>query len=75
MRVSEKRCEEVKKLPEPLQAEVLDFVKYLVSKVEREIPSEDQLAFHVTSLSLAMRGMEDEDFPTYSTEDLREVFS
>ena len=74
MSVSERIYEEVKKLPEPLQAEVLDFVEHLASKEKREIPPDSELASAGLSLSLAMRGMENEDTPSYSTEDLREVF-
>ncbi len=75
MRVSEKIYEEVRKLPEPLQAEVLDFIQYLASKVNREVPQTDELSCAGLSLALAMRGMEDEDSPAYSTGDLRETFS
>ncbi len=75
MRVSEKIYEEVRKLPEPLQAEVLDFIQHLASKVNREIPATDEPSCADLSLALAMRGMEDEDTPGYSIEDLRETFS
>jgi hypothetical protein len=74
MRVSERIYEEVKKLPEPLQAEVLNFVEYLASKMERKSAPENKLTSASLSLSLAMRGMEDEYTPSYSTHDLREVF-
>jgi hypothetical protein len=74
MSVTERIYEEVKKLPEPLQAEVLDFVQYLVSKIERESRPENESASASLSLSLAMRGMEDEDSPGYSLHDLREAF-
>jgi hypothetical protein len=75
MRVSEKIYEEVTKLPEPLQAEVLDFIHYLASKVNRDIPATDEPSWAGLSLALAMRGMEGEDDPAYSIEDLRETFS
>jgi len=71
--VSDRIYQEVKKLPEPLQAEVLDFVQHLTSKAERATESESSL--RSLSLSLAMRGMEEEDTPDYSVEDLKEVFS
>lgn len=74
MGVSERIYEEVKKLPEPLQTEVLDFVQYLASKVEQEGASEEELASADLSLSLAMRGMENEKAPDYSVEDLKETF-
>ena len=74
MRVSERIYEAVKKLPEPLQAEVLDFVHTLASKTERQGTPENELTSASLSLSLAMRGMEDEDTPSYSINDLREAF-
>jgi hypothetical protein len=74
MNVSDKIYQEVKKLPEPLQAEVLDFVEYLALKLKREISSGPDLSHTGLSLSMAMRGMEDEDTSTYSVQDSREVF-
>jgi hypothetical protein len=65
MKISEKIYEEVKKVPEPLQAEVLDFVEYLTSKVRREGTSEDELSSANLSLSLAMKGTDDEDTSLY----------
>jgi len=74
MRVSERIYEEVKKLPEPLQAEVLDFVQYVASRMQRESTSDNELTAASLSLSLAMRGMEDEETPSYFPQDLRETF-
>ena len=59
----------IRKMPEPLQREVLDFVEYLESKDAPEGSDES-----ACSLSYAMRGMEDEESP-FSVEDLKEVFS
>lgn len=64
----------VQKLPRPLQAEVLDFVEYLLSKVERETAQQDETDWSGLSLAFAMRGMERED-TTYTTADLKVVFS
>lgn len=75
MTVTERIHQHVQKLPGSLQAEVLDFVEYLLLKVERETAHQDELAWSNWSLSLAMRGMEDEDTPNYCTGDLKEVFS
>lgn len=75
MSVREKIYEEVTKLPEPLQAEVLNFVQYLASKANREIQVTDDLLYPAMSLALAMRGMEGEDTPAYSVEDCQETFS
>lgn len=71
MEVSETIKQRVERLPETLQAEVLDFVEYLLSKAERA--SEDE-AWSTLSLASAMRGMEDEAGPTYDEHDLKETF-
>lgn len=75
MVVAERIREYVQKLSEPLQAEVLDFVEFLLLKVERESAQQDELGWTNFSLTMAMRGMEDEDTPTYTTADLKVVFS
>ncbi|MBE7470675.1 MAG: hypothetical protein DPW09_37320 [Anaerolineae bacterium] len=62
-------------LPDPLQQEVLDFVKYLLFKREQYVPQNDEEEWSNLSLSLALRGMEDEEMPDYTTEDLQEIFS
>ena len=75
MIVTERIHQYVQKLPEPFQTEVLDFVEYLLQKAERETVQQDELAWSNLSLELAMRDMEDEDTPNYTTADLKEVFS
>lgn len=42
MRVSDRIFEELKKLPEPLQAEVLDFVQNLALEMERKGPIKNE---------------------------------
>ena len=74
MRVSDRIFEELKKLPEPLQAEVLDFVQNLASEMEQKGTLKNEYTSTSLSLSLAMRGMEDEETPSYSASDLRETF-
>ena len=61
--------ERIKQLPPSLKEEALDFVEYLLAKTERE--REEWMSF---SLQSAMRGMEDEEIPEYSLEDLKVVF-
>ena len=62
-------------LPDSLQREVLDFVRFLLFKREQEIiPEQDNLEWSNFSLASAMRGMENEDTPVYTTDDLKEVF-
>ena len=75
MVVAERIREHVQKLPESLQAEVLDFVEFLLLKVERESAEQDEIDWTNFSLTMAMNGMEDEDIPTYTTADLREAFT
>jgi hypothetical protein len=75
MVVAERIRVHVQKLPELLQAEVLDFVEFLLLKVERESTEQDEIGWPNFSLTMAMRGMEDEDTPTYTTADLRVVFT
>ena len=75
MAVAEKIYEHLQKLPESVQAEVLDFVAYLEAKAvdrqsaDRELSSQSEVA-----IALAMRGLEDEASPEYSLDDLKEVF-
>lgn len=75
MLMTERIHQYVQKLPQPLQAEVLDFVEYLLSKVEHEPVQQDETVWSHLSLTFAMRGMEDEDTPAYTTTDLKVVFS
>ncbi|MDI6735979.1 MAG: hypothetical protein QME42_07285 [bacterium] len=70
MSVAERICQHLQKLDGPLQVEVFDFVKYLESKVEHQT---DELTWSDLSLSLAMRGMKDEESYSYTTEDLKEI--
>jgi len=62
-------------LPDSLQREVLDFIRFLVFKRKQETTLEqDDIEWSDFSLASAMRGMEDEDTPVYTTDDLKEVF-
>ena len=62
-------------LPDSLQREVLDFARFLLFKQEQEITSEqDDTEWSNFSLASAMQGMENEDTPVYTTDDLKEVF-
>lgn len=75
MSIAESIQQHVQMLPDSLQQEVLDFVKFLLFKREQErSPKQDEIEWSNFSLALAMRGMEDEDTPVYTTDDLKEVF-
>ncbi|WP_103019873.1 DUF2281 domain-containing protein [Salinibacter altiplanensis] len=75
MDVAEKINKQVRRLPEQTQAEVLDFVKYLLTKTEREQAREDEQEWTRLSLASAMREMEEIPEPEYTKEDLEERFS
>ncbi|MBN2465624.1 hypothetical protein JXD38_08415 [candidate division WOR-3 bacterium] len=64
----------MKDLPDELQAEVRDFVKSLGASRDGKAVEQDRDWMNL-SLSGAMRGMENEETPTYSASDLKEVFS
>lgn len=75
MVISERIQQYVQRLPASFQAEVLDFVEYLLAKAERETRRREERAWSDLSLRSAMRGMEDEATPTYTTSDLKVVFA
>ncbi|RLJ01409.1 MAG: hypothetical protein DRP11_04435 [Candidatus Aenigmatarchaeota archaeon] len=76
MTVAERIYQHVQELPSSFQAEVLDFVEYLLLKTKRKAAYQQEgITWSDLSLSMAMRGMEDEDTPDYSIADLKEVFS
>lgn len=75
MQVTEKIRQTVQKLPESFQAEVLDYVEFLLSKSERKAAQQEELNWSTFSLASAMRGMEDENSLNYTVADLKVVFS
>ena len=75
MIVAEKIQQSVQKLPLLLQQEVYDYVEYLLSKREREAVAQSELDWSDASLSLALRGLENEDSPVYTSADLKVVFT
>ncbi len=75
MALADKIQQYLDRLPATFQAEVLDFVEYLLAKAEREAVRREERAWSDLSLALAMRGLEDEDTPTYTLSDLRVEFS
>ncbi len=75
MTITEKIQQQVQKLPTALQAEALDFVEYLLAKTEQETGRQEDDEWSDLSLTFAMRGMEHEDTPAYTTADLKVIFS
>ncbi len=70
MTVAELIAQHLRRLPESVQAEVLDFVRSLEGTAGEADQGSEWSAY---SLSSAMRGMGDEP-SLYSLDDLREVF-
>ena len=64
-------AEGVQRLPGPLQAEVLYFVEFLLSKTSGESGKEEDRRWIGFSLQSAFRGMEDEP-ELYADKDLKE---
>lgn len=75
MVITERIQQHIQKLPVSFQAEVLDFVEYLVTKADRETLRQEERDWSSLSLAFAMRGMEDEETPTYTSSDLKVVFA
>jgi hypothetical protein len=75
MAITDKIQEGVQQLPTALQAEVLDFVQYLLVKTKRSSQEDEEELWSEVSLASAMRGLEDEDLPQYTTADLKVIFS
>lgn len=71
MALVERIQQHVQRLPASFQAEVLDFVEYLLAKTEHR----ENRDWSDLSLASAMRGMEDEDMPLYTLADLKIVFA
>ncbi|MBI4849964.1 MAG: DUF2281 domain-containing protein [Nitrospirae bacterium] len=75
MSLPEKIITHIQNLPEALQAEVLDFVEYLESKINKGGKHEgEEPDWSALSLPSAMRDMEDEYSP-YSLSDLKERYT
>ncbi len=70
MAVADRIQKYVEQLPERFQAEVLDYVQFLLSKVQRETLGQDRADWTVFSVENAMRGMEDEE-ASYSENDIK----
>lgn len=75
MNVAEKINQYVEKLPEKSQAEVLDFVEFLLNKSEQASADRQRQEWTKGSLLSAMRGIDQETEPIYTIEDIKEHFS
>lgn len=75
MKVAENINKQAQRLPAQTQAEVLDFVEYLLTKAERVQAREEEQEWTQFSLASAMRGIEEETEPEYTEGDLEERFT
>ncbi len=74
MAVIEQISHQVQRLPEPLQAEVLHFVEYLLTRSARDDARREEQEWSVFSLESAMRGIVGESDPVYSETDLKQEY-
>jgi hypothetical protein len=75
MSLPEKILKHIQGMPESFQAEILDFVEYLESKIKKgQKVDREETEWSELSLSFAMRDMEEEYSP-YSLNDLKERFT
>lgn len=74
MAIAEKINKYIEELPKPFQEEALDFIEYLSMKAKSKSVQQEEELWSSLSLISAMRGMEDEDTPSYTDADLKVVF-
>ncbi|MCP5051795.1 MAG: DUF2281 domain-containing protein [bacterium] len=72
MLTAESVGQEIQKLPKRYQQEIFDFVEFLLYKNRDKASGSEDREWNDLSLSCAMRGMEDEEFPEYTNEDFTE---
>ena len=74
MAIAEKIHKYIEELPESFQEEALDFIEYLLMKAKSKSAQQEDENWSSFSLASAMRGMEEEDSPSYTDADLKVVF-
>jgi hypothetical protein len=74
MSVAQKIQESVARLPESRQAEVLDFVEYLLTKADRDTERHEAQLWSSFALAEALRDADDEHDALYTLADLRMAF-
>ncbi len=75
MAVAQQIQESVQRLPMALQAEVLDFVEYLLVKAEREALRQEEREWSNFSLAAAMCDVEGDDDAEYTLSNLKVMFA
>ncbi|GEM_PF-885099 len=71
MNTVEKIASQARELPEQLQNEVLDFVEFLKTRSEAMDDRQEDLEWSRFSMMQAIRGMENEDWPEISEDDVK----
>jgi hypothetical protein len=74
MATVEKISEYLSHMPAPYQAEVLHYVEFLWSKLQKQDRDRDDLLWQELSLASALRDMDETDEVTYNVDDLKEKF-
>jgi hypothetical protein len=74
MAIAEKIHKYIDELPKPFQEEALDFIEYLLMKAKSKSAQQEDEDWSFLSIASAMRGMEDEETPSYTDADLKVVF-
>jgi hypothetical protein len=73
----EKLQSDVQKLPVDLQQEVMDFVEFLLSKIERNAARQEEVEWSRVGLAYMMQRMDEEegdDTPVYTLNDLKQNY-
>ena len=74
MPITDQISQRVQKLPAPLQVEVLNFIEFLIQKVEQNEYRAEARAWGDFSLAAALRDMEDDETSLYDISDLKIAF-
>jgi len=74
MVISERIQKYIQKLPPALQSKVLDYVEYLLPKIDQEAGVNEEQDWAGMSLDSAMRGMEDENIPVNTLSNVKVLF-
>ena len=72
---AEKIQQYFQRLPASYQAQVLDFVEFLLAKAERDESRREELEWSDFSLDAAMSELVQEETPPYTVDDIRVAFS
>ncbi len=74
MKTIDKLNERIRRLPEPSQREVLDFVEFLLMKKNQREDGMKNEEWSAFSLQQALKGMEADETVEYTISDLKEKY-